>query len=334
MKSTIKMIMLGGLVLAVMALVVLVATSQAKPKADETPWLGVYTQTLNQKMAKAFDLPDDYGVVINRVIKDSPADRAGLEEEDVVVAFDNTPVHSSSELSDMVDESRVGETVMLTVYRDGEKKQVSLDIGARSESDDEEEYEGSDDDQNWGIYMPHSGTRGYRFMERERPYMGVSLSGLSEQLGDYFGVKNGRGALITAVEENSPAEKAGLKAGDVIVAVNDEKVMDASDVSQLVNDMEAGETATVEIVRDKRDKTIKVEIGETKSPMNLGNLYWMPKDDQGLVLDLPKLKQQIPEMYRFDRNRESGDLQEEMDQLRKELQQLKDELKDLKKDLR
>jgi serine protease Do len=285
-------------------------------------------------MAKAFDLPDDYGVVVNKVVKNSPADKAGLEEEDVVVAFDNTPVHSASELSDMVDESRIGETVMLTIYRDGDKKQVSLDIGARNKSDDEEEYEGEDDDQNWGIYMPHSGSRAYRFMDRERPYMGVSLSGLSKQLGDYFGVKNGRGALITAVEEDSPAEKAGLKAGDVIVAVNDEKVMDAPDVSQLVNDMEEGDTATVEIVRDKRDKTIKVEIGETKGPMNLGNLQWMQKNDQGLVLDLPRLKRQIPDMYRFDRNRESGDLREEMDQLKEELQQLKDELRDLRKDLR
>ena len=331
MKSTFRMLALGVLVLAVMALVVLVATGTAKPKADNTPWLGVYTQTLDQKMAKAFDLPDEYGVVINKVVKGSPADKAGLEEEDVVVAFDNTPVHSSSELSDMVDESRIGETVMLTVYRDGKEKQISLDIGARNKRNDKEEQE---EEGNWGIYTPHSGSHAYRFVRRERPYMGVTMSGLSEQLGDYFGVRNGDGALITAVEEDSPAQKAGLKAGDVIVAINDEKVQDPSDVSELVNDMEEGDTATVAVVRDKRDKTIRVEIGETKSTMNLGDLYWTPKNDEGLVLDLPKLKREMPNVYRFNRDFDSDEFQQEMDQLREELQQLKKELKDLKKELR
>ena len=333
MKSTIKMLALGGTVLAVMALVVLVATGMAKPKADDTPWLGVYTQTLDQKMAKAFDLPDEYGVIINKVVKGSPAAKAGLQEEDVVVAFDNTPVHSASELSDMVDESRIGETVMLTVYRDGKKKQISLDIGARSEGSEEEEGQ-EEEEGNWGLYMPKGGTHAYRFMQRERPYMGVSMSGLSEQLGDYFGVKNGQGALITGVEEDSPAQKSGLKAGDVIVGINDEEVIDPSDVSELVNDMEEGDTATVAIVRNKKDMNVKVEIGETKVSMNLGNLYWTPKDDEGLVLDLPKLRRQIPDVYQYNRQFNSEEFQQEMDQLREELQQLKQELKDLKKDLR
>jgi membrane-associated protease RseP (regulator of RpoE activity) len=170
----------------------------------------------------------------------------------------------------------------------------------------------------------------------EHPYIGVELSTLTEQLGEYFGVEKGNGALITTVSEDSPAEKAGLKAGDVIVAIDGEQTRDIGDIQELIREKEADEIARVTVVRNKSKQTVDVQVAEPEESDHprAGYFFHAP--------DMPKINLDVPRMRGLfhgdggakDRTiiLDSDNFKKDMQELREELQKLKKELEQLKKD--
>ncbi len=210
-------------VAGIVALGLVVGPATAKSyKGSKKAWLGVYTQTVDYELVETFDLPVKYGVVVNEVVEDSPAEEAGLEEEDVIIGFDGSKVTEADELVEMIDEHRPGDEVILTVIREGDEVELTVTLEKRS----------SYDKSIWISKSP--GNKDYFFSfdyyDDERSYLGVSLLDLTSQLGDYFGVDKSRGALIAEVREDSPAEEAGLKAGDVIVSIDKDEIFDSEDV--------------------------------------------------------------------------------------------------------
>jgi serine protease Do len=113
---------------------------------------------------------------------------------------------------------------------------------------------------------------------------------LTKQLADYFGVSVGRGLLVTSVSENSPASKAGLRAGDVVTEVNGERVEDSGDFVRAINQKEDGEV-TLTIIRDKSQRTIKV------TPERRANQSFNLSDiAPAAITQIPPIKVEIPEM--------------------------------------
>jgi membrane-associated protease RseP (regulator of RpoE activity) len=165
---------------------------------------------------------------------------------------------------------------------------------------------------------------------------------LTGQLGDYFGVEKGKGALITEVHKDSPAEKAGLKAGDVIVAVDDEKVVDADDVSELIEDHKPGDTAGVTVVRDKKEVTIAVEVDETEEE-SFGYHYGHPYAPE-ISMWMPEIKKLVPprlphpdEEFDFERDDFQGefdDFKTDMKEFKKDMENLKKEMQELREKLK
>src|SRR5205085_10706110 len=102
-------------------------------------------------------------------------------------------------------------------------------------------------------------------MIRVRTNSGLSLESLTPQLGDYFGVKNGEGMLIRSVQKGSTAEAAGLRAGDVIVKVGDQKIADNSDWREALRNNKSGKVNVV-IVRDRKEQTVSMAIPLHKGP--------------------------------------------------------------------
>ena len=95
-----------------------------------------------------------------------------------------------------------------------------------------------------------------------RGWFGVSIQNLTKDLAEHFGVKDGQGALVSDVMKNSPAEKAGIKRSDVIIAYNGKKVADATALRNLVADTPPGKTADVTVIREKVEKVLKVTVGD------------------------------------------------------------------------
>jgi hypothetical protein len=95
--------------------------------------------------------------------------------------------------------------------------------------------------------------------------LGVQTESLTRQLGDYFGVQNGEGVLVRSVEKGSTAEKAGLKAGDVIIKADNEKLTDRSDLSHILRSHRTGGKMTLVVMRDKHEQTFTVTLPDRGS---------------------------------------------------------------------
>jgi S1-C subfamily serine protease len=193
--------------------------------------LGVKVQELNEQLAKYFKV--DEGVLITEVIKDRPADKAGLEAGDVITTVAGKSVEDPEDLQKSLKKYEAGDKVDITYVRQGTTNTVQVELDNPSEK----------------LYT-------------YRGYLGVNLQDLTPQLKTFFKVDNG--VLVTEVVAESPAEKAGFKAGDVIIRLADQTIESAADLTKAVRDHKPGDKVDVVIIRDKKQKTINVELGKTK----------------------------------------------------------------------
>tara|TARA_B100000446_G_scaffold174298_1_gene184031 strand:+ start:304 stop:1710 length:1407 start_codon:yes stop_codon:yes gene_type:complete len=172
--------------------------------------LGVTIQDLTPELADAFGVERQRGVVITQVVEDSAAEKAGLKSGDVVTAVDGRPVNRAADLRNKVGMAPVGEKVTLSILRDGKKKDVTATI---SESNRE----------------TAGGEAVSRFLE------GASLRDLRK--GELQHAESG--VLVDAVERASPAWRAGLRQGDVIINANRKDVVDMKELRSAVEDKDA-----------------------------------------------------------------------------------------------
>lgn len=221
-------------------------------------YLGVGTEDITKENMSKYGLRDVRGAGVTEVIKDSPAEKAGIKKDDVILRFDGESVTSVRKLTRLVSEASADQTVRLTISRGGAEQEVSVTLSKR----DVHGLLGSriHDDVFRGIEQTfpriESGNGDFVFTLGANRRIGASTQGLTKQLADYFGVKDG-GLLITSVSENSPAAKAGLKAGDIIVSADNEKVTSSGDLSRAINKKDDG-PVTLTVVRDRATRTVTV----------------------------------------------------------------------------
>ena len=225
---------------------------------DGGVFLGVSVEDISKESMNRYGMREVRGVGVTQVVKDSPAEKAGLKKDDVILRFDGEAVTSGRKLTRLVSESSADQTVRLTISRGGAEQELSATLSKRSLSSTlgasirDDVLRGIEKD------MPQitMGDGNFVFAIGGNRRIGVSTQPLTKQLADYFGVKDG-GLLITSVNENSPAAKAGLKAGDVITAVDGEKVTSAGDISRAISKKEDG-PVSLTIIRDRNTQTIMV----------------------------------------------------------------------------
>ena len=226
-------------------------------------FLGVHAEDVSKENMASYGMREVRGVGVTEVVKDSPAEKAGLRKGDVIVGFNGEAVTSTRKLNRLVNESSPDQNVRLTIARGGSEQEVSATLGKRdafnrvwNEKTRDEMRQKMEKmrkdfpakiksgDGTWTINMGGANRR-----------IGISTQTLTKQLADYFGVSEG--ILVTSVVENSAAAKAGLKAGDVITAVDGEKVDSPGDISRAINKKEDG-PVTLTVVRDRSSRSITV----------------------------------------------------------------------------
>jgi serine protease Do len=199
------------------------------------------------------------GVVVEEVETDSPAQKAGVKAGDIVTEFDGERVRSTRQFIRLVQETPAGRQVSLAVMRDGQR--VTVNVQPREGNALRFRY----------FNIPTPKAPALMFKDDGFPQkiekliaasgrLGISIEDLSSQLADYFGTKDG--VLVTSVSDNSNASKAGLKAGDVITALNGQNITSAGDLRTRTQRLEAGEEFSVGIVRDKKPMTLKGKIDQ------------------------------------------------------------------------
>lgn len=325
MKKMLR-ISLGAMLAAIMLTGVTSAQSWGWGGDRDGAWLGIYMQSVDRELAEAFKLDSRYGVVINEVVKDSPADKAGLKEDDIIIAINDEKIRDDDDLTDFLYDSEEGDDVTLTIIRDGNEMTVGVTLGER------------ENDRNWyraprALKAPKApkAPRVFGFdsdYDFSTSYLGVRMQELTGQLGEYFGVAHGNGALISEVDRDSPAEKAGLKAGDVITKIGDDNVRDYDDVVDYIADLDPGDKTTVTVLREKSEKSFEVEIGEREDSYSY--LFGRAPRVDVHVPDLRHLKRSLNMNLTREQRRE---MEQEMKELQHELQEMKKELKEIHKKL-
>lgn len=241
-------------------------------------YLGVQSIEVTKENFSQYGLPDVRGVAVEKVIEGSPAQTAGLQEGDVIVEFNGEAVTSTRKLSRLINEIAPDHKAKLRILRRGDDREITVTLAKRLSPKFTEggfsavapgpsgrlstpplaelplfrRYPG--DDRDVLIFRGESGRR-----------IGVSVTALTKQLSDHFGVSGG--VLITNVRENSPAAKAGLKAGDVIVDVEGKEVKSDLDLVRAIAEKKDG-SIQMTIVRDKNRQTFDLTPEETKGDWN------------------------------------------------------------------
>ena len=199
------------------------------------------------------------GVMVESVETDSPAAKAGLKANDVIVEFDGERVRSSRQFARLVQETVPGRSVQVAAMREGQR--VPLTITPR-ESGGPFKFDRIEGGlaKVAPVPVPKSGT--FPFAVYAGPgQLGVSVTELPTQLAEYFGTKDG--VLVTSVTDNSIAGKTGVKAGDVITSLDGGLINDGADLRRRAQRLEPGDEFTIGIVRDKKPLTLK---GKMESP--------------------------------------------------------------------
>jgi serine protease Do len=167
-------------------------------------WLGVGIQEVTPALAKSFDLKEKKGALVSQVYKDSPAEKAGIEQGDIIVQYDSKDIADSKDLPRMVASTPVGKSVTVRLLRNGKPVEREVKVGEMEEKQE--------------IAKAPS-----------QKSLGITIQNITPEIARGLGLKKDTGVVVTRVEPGSPASEAGLQSGDVILEVNRSQVKDAGD---------------------------------------------------------------------------------------------------------
>ncbi len=234
-------------------------------------YLGVQTEDISKENLSKYGLSTVRGVGVDKVVENSPAAKGGLQNGDVILKFDGEEISSVRKLTRLIGETAPDHAVKLTVSRSGGEREISVTLGKREMP----QFSGSNFNlgslQNLEMMpglprtmqtmpLPPTGdgdSNVFVWRTGNSRQIGVGVTPLTKQLGDYFGAADGKGLLVNSVRENSPAAKAGLKAGDVIVEVEGKAVNGMPDLMRAVNEKKEGGIALT-FIRDKNRQTVNI----------------------------------------------------------------------------
>ena len=205
----------------------------------ERGWLGVSIQDVDRNLAESFGLDRPRGALIAQVGRDSPAERAGLQSGDVVVAFDDEPIETSADLPHIVGLIAPGNRVEALLVRDGDEQSVTVEVGALASDQVARVDAGVSVDGSLQLL-------GMRVAEAEADALAdLGLSG---------------GVVIEAVEPDSPAAEAGVRDGDILTRLGSRPISRVSDVTAAADDLASGSSVPARLIRGRSPLFIGIRI--------------------------------------------------------------------------
>ncbi|MGD2089476.1 MAG: PDZ domain-containing protein [Candidatus Aminicenantes bacterium] len=238
--------MMTGLVLVLTLILAGTAATLMAGKDSGKGFLGVNVEKMSLGDKEEFGVK--FGVLVTKVVEGEAAEKAGIKKYDVIRYFNGEKMRRPDDLVEAVRENKPGSQAKIKLVRDGKDKEVTVTLGElkfKAHSFKWKDKHGKE----------------FKFVSG-RAFLGVYLQDLNKDLAEYFGVKKDEGVLILKVSADTPAEKAGLKAGDVIVKFKDKNISTAGDVTKILADLKKGDKADIQIIRHKKKKTVQAELDE------------------------------------------------------------------------
>jgi serine protease Do len=230
-------------------------------------WLGVNVQDVTPKLQEKKNFSAKSGAYVTEVVEDSPAEKADLQEGDVIVKFDGKEIEDGNDLIDAVRNKKPEAEVKVDIVRKAEKKTLAVTLGRVPNS------------MSFGFNnlqiprmqsmprmprmprvpsMPHGYTSPRFFMQSDKG--GLEVVSLSRQLAEFMDVPEKNGILVSSVKKGSSAETAGFKAGDVIVKIEGKKVKNLEDLTEALDDNERDADLSCDVIRKGKSLTLKWHI--------------------------------------------------------------------------
>src|SRR5581483_566745 len=269
-------------------------------------YLGVDTRNVTSDRLGTLKLKEEKGVEVTMVDQDAPAGKAGLKERDVIVSMNGTEVESVEQFRRLIRETPPGRVVNLGVMRDGQPLTLKVQLADRKKAfayamPNGKEFKFAmpaippvppvpampafaDMDVPVSVVVVHSAARS-----------GLMVENLTPQLGEFFGAKSGHGVLVRSVEKGSRADKAGFRAGDVIVKVNGEAITDSSDFTHALHSRKQN-NVTVNVIRDKKEQTLTLPLPERKQSSVFESVEDLPDIHAETEIDLSGLRSEMAEL--------------------------------------
>jgi len=232
---------------------------------------------IDAERVKALNLKEERGVEVKSVDDDSPAAKAGVKVGDVILEYNGQRVEGDEQFVRLVQETPVGRQAKLLIVRAGAPQTLTATIGVRPgngffwNGDDGIKHLQSHMRQ-MEIHMPDTPRPLISWQSRT---LGVESESLNSQLAEYFGVKEG--ALVRSVIKGTAAEKAGIKAGDVITKVGDQKVAAPKDITNALRSASSAKAIPITVTRERKEMTVSVTI-EDKSSEEIHNRILVQMD--------------------------------------------------------
>ena len=284
--------------------------------AAKKGWLGVTIKSVNEDVKEDWELSVDKGVLVTYVIDDSPADEAGIKKGDVILKYEGRSVRYTDELIEYVRKTPPGEKAKIEIDRNGKPKKFEVEIEKNRKRVVIDRF--GDGDHGFTFYSD----------DNESGFLGVDMYDLTDGLREYFDVEDDEGVLIVNVIEDSPAEKAGFKSGDIIVKVDKRVIEDSDDLRKAISKHEPDEKVKIEYIRNKKKSSKTVKLGE-REDFNDFNIrifrdrHFSPQGN--FYFDSDKMKELHIEMNRLSREIRI-DLEDSMEGLERELIKVKEKL--------
>lgn len=267
---------LAGGILAILLLFFAFSPMMAE-KSPGRGFLGVSVEKLSADDLQEMNV--SHGVRVTDVVAGEAAEKAGFQKGDVIQSFNQKKIETPRDLVEAVRGCSPKTEVTIKLVREKKNREISVVLG---ETKVREHFP----------ILPDRKT--FRLLFKGGPYLGVQIEKLNPDLAEYFEVKPDDGVLILQVEKDSPAEKAGLKAGDVIMDLNGKAVKSTGAVHEIVAGMEEGDPVEITIIRHGKKTIFKAVLGERPGfhEMNILKQY---RGDRCRVI-IPEIQVDIPDI--------------------------------------
>lgn len=226
-------------------------------------WLGARILEVTPEKVKEFKLPTERGVVLGKIVPDSPAAKAGLKESDVVTEINGQRVEGTEQFRRMIHEIPAGRVAQFTLWRDGRSQKVAVTLG-KSEMGQANTFVSPALPGNFSFAVPKIPELGNLFENgmwmSSQTRLGIDAEDVSGDFGNYFGAPEGEGILVRGVFPDTPAAKAGLKVGDVITSVDGERVRSVGELREKIAGKHDEQKVKLGLIRNKAPLKLSVDL--------------------------------------------------------------------------
>ncbi|MEN6295494.1 MAG: Do family serine endopeptidase [Chloroherpetonaceae bacterium] len=212
------------------------------------PWLGVQISNVDEITAKSVKLPKVYGAMVQDVIKDSPAEKAGLQPGDVIINIEGHDINSTNELQTIIIKYRIGDKVKVKIWRDSKEITKELTLAPREESGEIAETKSSKESD--------SGNNDMKPVKLDK--IGIEISPLTNSLKDKFDVKNG--VLVSNVDVNSSTAKRGLTPNSIILSADQQEITSTSELKKIIDSKKPGDAVLLKVKSQNATRLVAIEI--------------------------------------------------------------------------